>query len=158
MQKESGCQRQRSCFSWVDRVGMNYGSFRGGLAVQRLSVQHQVLFSSEVQTKTLPKRLLTPFLEWQLSSVFPQLISYSPNTFRQYLKQESIDKKRKEFDTNGWQLFSKKSQVHLLSSGRNLDIRVFEKERVLLLNSQRPSILVSSLTLAWLFGSLGKIE
>uniref|UniRef100_A0A8C7ABB7 SUMO specific peptidase 1 n=1 Tax=Neovison vison TaxID=452646 RepID=A0A8C7ABB7_NEOVI len=28
----------------------------------------------------------------------------------QYLKQESIDKKRKEFDTNGWQLFSKKSQ------------------------------------------------
>ncbi|EPY86204.1 hypothetical protein CB1_000322003 [Camelus ferus] len=29
---------------------------------------------------------------------------------RQYLKQESIDKKRREFDTNGWQLFSKKSQ------------------------------------------------
>ncbi|XP_057647974.1 sentrin-specific protease 1 isoform X3 [Chionomys nivalis] len=28
----------------------------------------------------------------------------------QYLKQESVDKKRKEFDTNGWQLFSKKSQ------------------------------------------------
>uniref|UniRef100_H0WS70 SUMO specific peptidase 1 n=1 Tax=Otolemur garnettii TaxID=30611 RepID=H0WS70_OTOGA len=28
----------------------------------------------------------------------------------QYLKQESIDKKRKEFDINGWQLFSKKSQ------------------------------------------------
>ncbi|KAF6121635.1 SUMO specific peptidase 1 [Phyllostomus discolor] len=28
----------------------------------------------------------------------------------QYLKQESIDKKRKEFDTNGWQLCSKKSQ------------------------------------------------
>ncbi|XP_006729344.1 sentrin-specific protease 1-like [Leptonychotes weddellii] len=28
----------------------------------------------------------------------------------QYLKQESIDKKRKEFDTSGWQLFSKKSQ------------------------------------------------
>ncbi|KAK1341225.1 hypothetical protein QTO34_017628, partial [Cnephaeus nilssonii] len=31
----------------------------------------------------------------------------------QYLKQESIDKKRKEFDTNGWQLFSKKSQQHM---------------------------------------------
>ncbi|XP_017655669.1 sentrin-specific protease 1 isoform X4 [Nannospalax galili] len=31
-------------------------------------------------------------------------------TLLQYLKQESIDKKRKEFDTNGWQLFSKKSQ------------------------------------------------
>lgn len=28
----------------------------------------------------------------------------------QYLKQESVDKKRKELDTNGWQLFSKKSQ------------------------------------------------
>ncbi|XP_052604775.1 sentrin-specific protease 1 isoform X1 [Peromyscus californicus insignis] len=28
----------------------------------------------------------------------------------QYLKQESVDKKRREFDTNGWQLFSKKSQ------------------------------------------------
>uniref|UniRef100_A0A7N4NYN6 SUMO specific peptidase 1 n=1 Tax=Sarcophilus harrisii TaxID=9305 RepID=A0A7N4NYN6_SARHA len=28
----------------------------------------------------------------------------------QYLKQESLDKKRKEFDTNGWLLFSKKSQ------------------------------------------------
>jgi hypothetical protein len=33
---------------------------------------------------------------------------------RQYLKQESIDKKRKEFDANGWQLFSKKSQVHFI--------------------------------------------
>ncbi|XP_040834890.1 sentrin-specific protease 1 [Ochotona curzoniae] len=31
-------------------------------------------------------------------------------TLLQYLKQESIDKKRKEFDTNGWQLFSKRSQ------------------------------------------------
>lgn len=30
---------------------------------------------------------------------------------RQYLKQESLDKKRKEFDTNGWALLSKKSQV-----------------------------------------------
>ncbi|CAN8178413.1 unnamed protein product, partial [Coccothraustes coccothraustes] len=29
----------------------------------------------------------------------------------QYLKQESLDKKRKEFDTNGWTLLSKKSQV-----------------------------------------------
>ncbi|XP_006888288.1 PREDICTED: sentrin-specific protease 1 [Elephantulus edwardii] len=28
----------------------------------------------------------------------------------QYLKQESFDKKREVFDTNGWQLFSKKSQ------------------------------------------------
>ncbi|NXB61344.1 SENP1 protease, partial [Struthidea cinerea] len=28
----------------------------------------------------------------------------------QYLKQESLDKKRKEFDTNGWALLSKKSQ------------------------------------------------
>ncbi|NXF54139.1 SENP1 protease, partial [Oceanites oceanicus] len=28
----------------------------------------------------------------------------------QYLKQESLDKKRKEFDTNGWSLLSKKSQ------------------------------------------------
>nr|XP_006139139.1 sentrin-specific protease 1 isoform X6 [Pelodiscus sinensis] len=28
----------------------------------------------------------------------------------QYLKQESLDKKRKEFDTNGWLLLSKKSQ------------------------------------------------
>uniref|UniRef100_A0ABM5FPC8 Sentrin-specific protease 1 isoform X2 n=1 Tax=Pogona vitticeps TaxID=103695 RepID=A0ABM5FPC8_9SAUR len=28
----------------------------------------------------------------------------------QYLKQESLDKKRKEFDTNGWMLFSKRSQ------------------------------------------------
>ncbi|XP_045143254.1 sentrin-specific protease 1 [Echinops telfairi] len=28
----------------------------------------------------------------------------------QYLKQESVDKKREVFDTNGWQLFSKKSQ------------------------------------------------
>ncbi|NWY71165.1 SENP1 protease, partial [Erithacus rubecula] len=28
----------------------------------------------------------------------------------QYLKQESLDKKRKEFDTNGWTLLSKKSQ------------------------------------------------
>ncbi|XP_038608337.1 sentrin-specific protease 1 [Tachyglossus aculeatus] len=28
----------------------------------------------------------------------------------QYLKQESLDKKRKDFDTNGWLLFSKKSQ------------------------------------------------
>ncbi|XP_050637330.1 sentrin-specific protease 1-like [Macaca thibetana thibetana] len=28
----------------------------------------------------------------------------------QYLKQENIDKKKTEFDTNGWQLFSKKSQ------------------------------------------------
>ncbi|KAM5287995.1 sentrin-specific protease 1 [Ctenodactylus gundi] len=28
----------------------------------------------------------------------------------QYLKQESIDKKRKEFDTNGWQLLNKRSQ------------------------------------------------
>lgn len=28
----------------------------------------------------------------------------------QYLKQESVDKKRKELDTNGWQLFNKKSQ------------------------------------------------
>ncbi|XP_058512085.1 sentrin-specific protease 1 isoform X2 [Ochotona princeps] len=31
-------------------------------------------------------------------------------TLLQYLKQESVDKKRKEFDTNGWQLFSKRSQ------------------------------------------------
>uniref|UniRef100_A0A7N4Q1N7 SUMO specific peptidase 1 n=1 Tax=Sarcophilus harrisii TaxID=9305 RepID=A0A7N4Q1N7_SARHA len=31
----------------------------------------------------------------------------------QYLKQESLDKKRKEFDTNGWLLFSKKSQQHM---------------------------------------------
>lgn len=30
---------------------------------------------------------------------------------RQYLKQESLDKKRREFDTNGWALLSKKSQV-----------------------------------------------
>ncbi|XP_027766252.1 sentrin-specific protease 1-like, partial [Empidonax traillii] len=29
----------------------------------------------------------------------------------QYLKQESLDKKRKEFDANGWALLSKKSQV-----------------------------------------------
>ncbi|XP_060108179.1 sentrin-specific protease 1 [Heteronotia binoei] len=28
----------------------------------------------------------------------------------QYLKQESLDKKRKEFDTNGWMLLSKRSQ------------------------------------------------
>ncbi|NWU91950.1 SENP1 protease, partial [Upupa epops] len=28
----------------------------------------------------------------------------------QYLKQESLDKKRKEFDTNGWSLLSKRSQ------------------------------------------------
>ncbi|XP_040437062.1 sentrin-specific protease 1 isoform X1 [Falco naumanni] len=31
-------------------------------------------------------------------------------TLLQYLKQESLDKKRKEFDTNGWSLLSKKSQ------------------------------------------------
>uniref|UniRef100_A0A8C3QSN9 SUMO specific peptidase 1 n=1 Tax=Cyanoderma ruficeps TaxID=181631 RepID=A0A8C3QSN9_9PASS len=31
----------------------------------------------------------------------------------QYLKQESLDKKRKEFDTNGWALLSKKSQQHM---------------------------------------------
>ncbi|XP_029816166.1 sentrin-specific protease 1, partial [Manacus vitellinus] len=33
-----------------------------------------------------------------------------PESCRQYLKQESLDKKRKEFDTNGWALLSKKSQ------------------------------------------------
>lgn len=32
---------------------------------------------------------------------------------RQYLKQESLDKKRKELDTNGWSLLSKRSQVGL---------------------------------------------
>lgn len=38
------------------------------------------------------------------------MFSYS---YRQYLKQESLDKKRKEFDANGWSLLSKKSQVGL---------------------------------------------
>lgn len=39
------------------------------------------------------------------------------HSYRQYLKQESLDKKRKEFDTNGWSLLSKKSQVGLCSQG-----------------------------------------
>lgn len=39
------------------------------------------------------------------------LSQFFPNICRQYLKQESLDKKRKEFDTNGWMLLSKRSQV-----------------------------------------------
>lgn len=47
------------------------------------------------------------------------LFSYS---YRQYLKQESLDKKRKEFDTNGWSLLSKKSQVGLGSPRFGLSV------------------------------------
>ncbi|KAL2293768.1 hypothetical protein Nmel_018829, partial [Mimus melanotis] len=38
----------------------------------------------------------------------------------QYLKQESLDKKRKEFDTNGWALLSKKSQVWTAQNSKKI--------------------------------------
>lgn len=79
-------------------------------AVQRVPAQHCILFPSEVQVKTLPKDYQPCSYGGSCHQCSPQFIAFSPNTFRQYLKQESLDKKRKEFDTNGWQLFSKKSQ------------------------------------------------
>lgn len=89
------------------------GVLEGNLAVQRYLAQHYIFFS-EVHVKSLPKDCQLCSLGGSCYQCSPQLISFSPNTFRQYLKQESIDKKRKEFDTNGWQLFSKKSQVHFI--------------------------------------------
>ncbi|RMB90342.1 hypothetical protein DUI87_33228 [Hirundo rustica rustica] len=54
---------------------------------------------------------------WTKKWIFsPWIFSWFPSTsgfigaWLQYLKQESLDKKRKEFDTNGWALLSKKSQ------------------------------------------------
>jgi len=50
-------------------------------------------------------------VSWLVSPVPLSKLSLFSYSYRQYLKQESLDKKRKEFDANGWSLLSKRSQV-----------------------------------------------
>uniref|UniRef100_A0A8D0FPX0 SUMO specific peptidase 1 n=1 Tax=Strix occidentalis caurina TaxID=311401 RepID=A0A8D0FPX0_STROC len=58
----------------------------------------------------VPIHLGVHWLSWLVSPVPLSKLSLFSYSYRQYLKQESLDKKRKEFDTNGWSLLSKKSQ------------------------------------------------
>ncbi|NXB93759.1 SENP1 protease, partial [Vidua chalybeata] len=55
---------------------------------------------------------VSPEKKLRITIFFSPMNSSFSHSFshRQYLKQESLDKKRKEFDTNGWALLSKKSQ------------------------------------------------
>uniref|UniRef100_A0A8C8E6T7 SUMO specific peptidase 1 n=1 Tax=Otus sunia TaxID=257818 RepID=A0A8C8E6T7_9STRI len=91
--------------NWLNDEGGNFGKGRAKGAGSPLKSFPAVKWSKLLLVVDFRKKTITYY------DSMGGINSEACRILLQYLKQESLDKKRKEFDTNGWSLLSKKSQV-----------------------------------------------